>query len=72
MVEFRFGEGKISGALSVTLGTLGFGAVLCLLYPSLLTTPDMRAIYPMDLVRALIQLVLALACALGLLNVVLG
>ncbi len=30
MAEFRFGEGKISGALSVTLGTLGFGAVLCL------------------------------------------
>ncbi len=72
MAEFRFGEGKISGTLSVTLGVLGFGAVLCLLYPSLLTTPDMRAIYPMDLVRALIQLVLALAFALGLLNVVLG
>ena len=61
MAEFRFGEGKMSGVISATLGALGFGAVLCLLYPSLLTTPDMREIYPMALVRGLIQFVLALA-----------
>ena len=72
MAEFRFGEGKMSGVISATLGALGFGAVLCLLYPSLLTTPDMREIYPMALVRGLIQTVLALAFATGLLNVVLG
>ena len=52
--EFRFGEGKISGVLSATLGALGFGAVLCLLYPQWLTSADMRAVYPMALVRALI------------------
>ena len=38
--EFRFGHGKISGVLAVTLGALGFGAVLCLRYPDWLTTPD--------------------------------
>ncbi len=70
--EFRFGQGKISGALSATLGVLGLGAVLCLRYPSLLTTPDMRAIYPMELVRGLIQLVLAAAFLLGVLNIVLS
>ena len=70
--EFHFGEGKISGVLSATLGALGFGAVLCLLYPEWLTTGDMRAIYPMDWVRALIQLVLAAAFALGVLNTVLN
>lgn len=70
--EFRFGEGKISGVLSATLGVLGFGAVLCLLYPEWLTTGDMRAIYPMDWVRALIQLVLASAFALGVLNTILN
>ncbi|MBW2282791.1 MAG: sterol desaturase family protein [Deltaproteobacteria bacterium] len=70
--EFRFGDGKISGTLSLALGVLGFGAVLCLLYPSLLTTPDMRSVYSMPLVRALIQGALALAFALGVLNVVLG
>ncbi len=70
--EFRFGEGKISGVLSATLGTLGFGAVLCLLYPELLTAGDMRAIYPMDWVRALIQAVLASAFGLGVLNTLLN
>ena len=70
--EFRFGQGKISGALSATLGALGFGAVLCLRYPDWLTTPDMRAVYPMDLVRALIQLALITAFAFGVLNTVLN
>lgn len=70
--EFRFGQGKISGALSATLGVLGLGAVLCLLYPDWLTTPDMRALYPLDLVRALIQLVLTLAFGFGVLNMVLN
>ena len=70
--EFRFGEGKISGILSATLGTLGFGAVLCLLYPQWLTSADMRALYPMGLVRALIQFVLAAAFALGALNTILN
>jgi lathosterol oxidase len=66
------GEGKISGVLSLVLGTLGFGAVLCLRYPDWLTTPEMRALYPMDLVRALIQLALTLAFAFGVLNTVLN
>jgi lathosterol oxidase len=70
--EFRFGEGKISGILSATLGALGFGAVLCLLYPQWLTSADLRSLYPMDLVRALIQFVLAAAFALGALNTLLN
>lgn len=69
--EFRLGEGMISGVLSATLGTLGFGAVICLLFPSLLTTPDMRAIYPMEWVRRLIQFVLVMAFAFGVLSIVL-
>jgi sterol desaturase/sphingolipid hydroxylase (fatty acid hydroxylase superfamily) len=71
-VEFRFGEGKISGALSATLGALGLGAVLCLLFPERLTTPEMRALYPMEWVRLLIQAVLALAFVLGVVNTVLN
>ena len=59
--EFRLGEGRISGVFSIVLGSLGLAAVFCLLFPSLLTTPDMRAIYPMPAVRALIQFVLATA-----------
>ena len=70
--EFRIGEGKLSGVLSAVLGALGFGAVVCMLYPSLLTTPDLRALYPMGLVRALVQFVLAAAFGFGLLSVVLS
>jgi lathosterol oxidase len=70
--EFRFGEGKISGVLSASLGALGFGAVLCLHYPEWLTSADLRAVYPMDWVRALIQLVLAAAFLLGGLNTLLN
>jgi lathosterol oxidase len=70
--EFRFGEGKISGVASASLGGIGFAAVLCLHYPNLLTTPDLRALYPLPLVRGLIQAVLLLAFVLGVLNVLLG
>jgi lathosterol oxidase len=70
--EFRLGEGKLSGTLSTALGALGLGGVLCLWYPSLLTTPDLRAAYPMGLVRGLIQGVLAASFVLGLVSVVLS
>src|SRR4030095_4668109 len=56
----RFGSGWISGVLSVTCGALGYGGVLCLLFPSFLTTPSARALYPMDLVRFLIYVLLVL------------
>jgi predicted DNA-binding transcriptional regulator AlpA len=49
-----FGSGWISGIASIVLGAMAFGAVLCLLFPAQLTTPELREIYPMDLVRALL------------------
>jgi lathosterol oxidase len=67
----NFGSGWISGVLSVFLGVLGLGAVLCLWFPSLLTTPELRAVYPMDLVRYLIQTVILGAFLLGLISVLL-
>jgi sterol desaturase/sphingolipid hydroxylase (fatty acid hydroxylase superfamily) len=66
-----FGSGWISGVASVVLGAIAFGAVLCLLFPARLTTPELRAIYPMELVRALIQGVIVAGFVLGLLSVVL-
>ena len=68
----RFGCGFVSGASAVVLGALGFGAVLCLRFPALLTTPDARAVYPMDLVRFLIHLVLVSSFCLGVLSIVLS
>jgi len=41
--------------LSVLLGAAGFAAVLCLWFPSVLTTPELREIYDMTLIRGLIK-----------------
>ncbi|MCU1286016.1 MAG: Fatty acid hydroxylase superfamily protein [Acidobacteriales bacterium] len=50
-----FGSGWISGVFSVLLGGMGLFAVFCLLFPSLLTVPEARALYPMPYIRALIH-----------------
>lgn len=70
--EFRFGEGKISGVASVFFGILGMGGVLAMLFPAIFTTPEMRSIYPMALVRGLIDVVLVLAFVLGMISVILS
>ena len=41
--------GWAAGVLSTVLGALAFGAVLCLWFPAVLTTPALRDVYPMDL-----------------------
>ena len=66
-----FGSGWISGILAVTCGALGYGGVLCLLFPDWLTTPSARAHYPMDLIRFLIYAMLVIGFGLGALSVVL-
>jgi lathosterol oxidase len=70
--EFVLGEGKLSGILSAALGALGFGAVLVLLFPSWLSTPDLRELYPMGLVRGGIQLALVAAFVLGATSLILS
>ena len=47
-----FGSGWLSGVLSVTLGAIGLGAVFCFHYPSLLTMPELRGLYPIPFIRA--------------------
>jgi len=70
-VDRRFGSGWISGMLSVAFAGLGYGGVLCLLFPWLLTTPDARPLYPLALVRVLIHAFLVAGFGLGALSVVL-
>ncbi|MDP5210218.1 sterol desaturase family protein [Microbulbifer sp. 2205BS26-8] len=43
--EFRIGEGKISGYASIFLGALSLLAVLAYLFPSHLTTTELRQVY---------------------------
>ena len=66
-----FASGWWSGILSAFLGLLAFGAVLCLHFPQLLTTPEMRAHYPMPLMRMAIQAVIVAAILCGVVSAML-
>jgi hypothetical protein len=50
---------------------MGLGAVLCLWFPAVLTTPALREIYDMTLIRALIKLGLLAAFLLGVASLLL-
>jgi sterol desaturase/sphingolipid hydroxylase (fatty acid hydroxylase superfamily) len=65
------GHGWISGVLSIVLGILGLGGVFCLLYPERLTTPTLRELYPVPLMRALIHFILVASFAAGSISIVL-
>jgi sterol desaturase/sphingolipid hydroxylase (fatty acid hydroxylase superfamily) len=66
-----FGSGWWSGVLSAFFGILAFGAVVCLHFPQLLTSPELRGHYPMPLMRMLIQGLIVGAILLGLVSAML-
>jgi sterol desaturase/sphingolipid hydroxylase (fatty acid hydroxylase superfamily) len=66
-----FGTGWWSGVLSAFFGLLAFGAVVCLHFPQLLTSPELRPYYPMYLIRLLIQAVVVAAILLGVVSAML-
>ncbi|HUF47582.1 MAG TPA: sterol desaturase family protein [Vicinamibacterales bacterium] len=63
----HLGTGWFSGTASIFFGALGLGAVICLHFPDLLTQVDLRAHYPMPVMRALIQFVIGAGFLFGLL-----
>ena len=65
----HFGTGWMSGVASAALGLLGLGAVACFHFPSLLTVPELRSVYPLPYVRALLHLVLVGAFTLGVVSI---
>lgn len=44
-IELNAGQGKISAFLSISLGLLAIFSALCFLFPSVLTTPELRPFY---------------------------
>jgi len=66
-----FGTGWWSGVLSAFFGVLSFGAVLCLHYPQILSAPELRPHYPMEIIRLLIQALIIAAVVFGILSSVL-
>jgi len=55
-----FMKGRISGFLSIFFGVASFIAVLCFLFPSYLTTPDLRKAYPVSLLRVILMVLPAI------------
>ena len=66
-----FATGWWSGVLAAFFGTLSFGAVLCLHFPQVLSSPELRPHYPMQAMRALIQGLIVAAIVFGVLSSVL-
>ena len=60
-----FGEGRISGALSVLLGASSCIAVLCFHFPEYLTTPELRRVYPIEILRGTLLAGMLAAALLG-------
>ena len=52
--RLKINEGKISGFVSIFLGTLSFLAVFCFKYPKIFTSPEFRAIYTGEQMRMLL------------------
>ena len=68
----RVGDGRISGYLSVALGTLSVLAVLCFMFPDYLTTPSLRAGYDLALLRKLLAAGIVFSAGFGLLTFLLN
>lgn len=52
--RLKFGEGKISGYISIFLGISSFLAVLCFKFPEWLTSPEFREIYTGESMKMLL------------------
>jgi sterol desaturase/sphingolipid hydroxylase (fatty acid hydroxylase superfamily) len=66
-----FGTGWMSGVCSVLLGLVGALGVLVLWFPEWLSTERFRLLYPLPLLRGILQVVIALAFLLGTLSLLL-
>jgi len=66
-----FGTGWWSGVLSAFLGALSFGGVLCLHFPQLLSSPELRPHYPMHTMRILIECLIVSAILFGIVSSIL-
>jgi sterol desaturase/sphingolipid hydroxylase (fatty acid hydroxylase superfamily) len=70
--EFRLGEGRISGVLSVTLGVLSLLAVFAYLYPAYLTTAELRNSYDAKQLQLVLKYGMYFSLLFGFLALVLN
>lgn len=67
----RLGSGWLSGTVAAVLGLAALGTAACFAAPDLLTTPALRAWYPLPLVRTALAAAIVLAVLLGAVSLVL-
>ncbi|MGH1541194.1 MAG: sterol desaturase family protein [Arenicella sp.] len=70
--ELRFGEGKISGVCSFFLGALSLLAVLAYLYPSYLTTIELRQAYDSVFLQQVLKYGMYFSLFFGVLTLILN
>lgn len=70
--EFRVGEGRISGYCSVFLGAMSLLAVLAYLFPSYLTTTELRASYDAQSLQYVLKYGMYFSLFFGVLTFVFG
>lgn len=70
--RLRVGDGTISGYLSIFLGVLALGGVLCFHFPQYLTTPEFRALYSVGVLRWVLHACLVLSFGFALSSFVLS
>lgn len=70
--EFRIGEGRISSYLSCTLGLLSLLAVFAYLYPSYLTTTELRQVYDAEQLQGVLKYGMYFSLLFGFLTLILN
>ncbi|MBV1910705.1 MAG: sterol desaturase family protein [Kangiellaceae bacterium] len=69
---FKIGDGRISGYCSLALAFLSILAVFAFLYPSLLTTTELRQVYDASELQMLLKYAMHFSLFFGVLTFVLG
>ena len=68
----RIGDGRIGSFICASVGLMSVAAVLCLRFPALLTTPELRVHYDVELLRLVLASAMVVAAGLGVLSIALG
>ena len=69
--RLKIGEGYISGYLSIFFALISFGGVLCFLFPEILTTPEYRHSYPVEILRGVLLMCLLFSFLFALVSLIL-
>lgn len=64
-VSLKPGKGRGSAAISIALGSLAFLGALCFLFPFVLTTPEMRSLYNINVMKGILYASIAISFGFG-------